>query len=122
MCLEFLRYFITRHETIRCPSETIEVSVVLRFSLVDLSRRRAVLLRGGPLRKVQVESTCTHVLPFPCTLERLSVILVVLNLTATAVLAVVPQVPAVVPLWVTVVPLLWSCSTMAPRTSATPVR
>ena len=76
-----------------------------------------------------MESTRTHVLSFPCTLERLSVILVVLNLTATAVLAVVllhgavvPQAPVVVPLGVTVVPLLWSLSTVAPRPSAAPVR
>ena len=79
MCLEFLRYFITRHETIRCPSETIEVGVVLRFSLVDLSRRRAVLLRGGPRRK-GLGGINTYTCPtFPCTLELLYVILVVLK-------------------------------------------
>ena len=128
MCLEFLRYFITRHETIRCPSETIEDGVVLRFSLVDLTRRRAVLLRGGPRRK-GLGGINTYTCPtFPCTLERLSVILVVHNQTATAVLAVVlldgavvPQAPAVVPLRVTVVPLLWSLSTVTPRPSAAPV-
>ena len=76
-----------------------------------------------------MESTHTHVLPFLCTLERLSVILVVLNLTGTVVLAVVLlygavvlQAPAVVPLGVTVVPLLWSLSTVAPRPSAAPIR
>ena len=76
-----------------------------------------------------MESTRTHVLPFPCTLEHLAVILVVLNLTATAVLAVVllygavvPQAPAVVPLEPTVVPLLWSLSTVAPRPSAAAVQ
>ena len=76
-----------------------------------------------------MESTRTHVLPFPCTLEHLSVILVVPNLTATVVLAVVllygavvPQARAVVPLGVTEVPLLWSLSTVAPRPSAAPVR
>ena len=77
MCLEFLRYFISRHETIRCPSETIEVGVVLRFSLVDLSHRRAVLLRGGPRRK-GLGGINTYTCPtFPCTLEHLFVILVV---------------------------------------------
>ena len=30
-----------------CPSKTIEDGVFLRFFLVDLSRRKAVLLRGG---------------------------------------------------------------------------
>ena len=133
MCLEFLRYFISRHETIRCPSETIEVGVVLRFSLVDLSRRRAVLLRGGPRRKGS-GGIITYTFPslpppFPCTLERFFVILFVLALTATVVLAVVllygavvPQAPAVVSLGVTVVPLLWSLSTVAPRPSAAPIR
>ena len=77
MCLEFLRYFISRHETIRCPSETIEVGVVLRFSLVDLSRRRAVLLRGGPRRK-GLGGINTYTCPtFMCTLELRFVILVV---------------------------------------------
>ena len=41
---------------IRCPSKTSEAVIVLRFSLVELSRRRAVLLRGGPRRKGRVES------------------------------------------------------------------
>ena len=117
MCLEFLRRFITRHEMIRCPSKTIEDGVVLRFSLVDLSRRRAVLLRGGPRRKGS-GGIITYMFPslpppFPCTLELTSVILFVLALTATTELAVVllygavvPQAPAVVPMWVTVVPWL----------------
>ena len=97
MCLEFLIYFITRHETIRRPSETIEVGVVLRFSLVDLSRRRAVLLRGGPHQK-GLGGINTYTCPtFPSTLERLSVILVVHNKMATAVLAVVLLYGAVVP-------------------------
>ena len=79
MCLEFLIYFISRHETIWCPSETIEVGVVLCFSLVDLSRRRAVLLRGGPRRK-GLGGINTYICPtFPCTLELLFVILVVLK-------------------------------------------
>ena len=133
MCLEFLRRFITRHETIRFPSKTIEDGVVLRFFLVDLSRRRAVLLRGGPRRKGS-GGIITYTFPslpppFRCTLERFSVILFVLALTATAVLtvvllygAVVPQAPAVVPLRSTVVPLLWSLSTVAPWPSAAPVR
>ena len=77
MCLEFLRLFISRHETIRCPSETIEVGVVLRFSLVDLSRRRAVLLRGGPRRKGLDGINTYTCSSFPCTLELPFVILVV---------------------------------------------
>ena len=133
MCLEFLRRFITRHETIRCPSKTIEDSVVLRFFLVDLSRRRAVLLRGGPRRKGS-GGIITYTFPslsppFPCTLEHLSVILVVLHLTATAELAVVllsgavvPQAPTVVPLEPMVVPLLWSRSTVAPWPSTAALR
>ena len=51
MCLEFPRRFIARHKTVWCPSKTIEDGVFLRFFLVDLSRRKAVLLRGGPRRK-----------------------------------------------------------------------
>ena len=136
MCLEFLRYFITRHETIRCPSETIEVGVVLRFSLVDLSRRRAVLLRGGPRRK-GLGGIITYTFPslsppFPCTLEHSPFILYVSVCTNVAELAVVllpgavvPQAPAVVPYFgavvpqePTVVPLLRSRSTVAPRPSA----
>ena len=38
------------------PLGASEAGVVLRFSLVELSRRRAVLLRGGPRRKGRVES------------------------------------------------------------------
>ena len=133
MCLEFLRLFIARHKTIRCPLKTIEDGVVLRFLLVDLSRRRAVLLRGGPRWKGS-GGIITYTFPslpppFPCTLELSSVILFVLALTATAVLAlvllyeaVVPQAPAVVPMGFTVVPLLWSLSTVAPRPSSAPVR
>ena len=132
MCLEFHRRFITRHETIRCPSKTIEDGVVLRFFLVDLSRRRAVLLRRGPRRKGS-GGIITYTFPslpppFLCTLELPSVILFVLFLAAIAELAVVllpravvPQAPAVVPLEPTVVPLLWSCSTVAPRPSAAAV-
>ena len=51
MCLEFFRRFIARQKTVWCPSKTIEDGVFLRFFLVDLSRRKAVLLRGGPRRK-----------------------------------------------------------------------
>ena len=97
----------------------------LRFFLVDLSRRKDVLLRGGPCRKGS-GGIITHTFsslspPFPCTLELPSVILFVLILAAIAELAVVllsgavvPQAPAVVPLEHTVVPLLWSLSTVAP--------
>ena len=95
MCLEFLSRYITRHEMIRCPSKTIEDGVDLRFSLVDLSRRRVVLLRGGPCRKGS-GGIITYTFPslpppFPCTLEDFSVILFVLALTATDVLAVLLQ-------------------------------
>ena len=135
MCLEFLRYFVTRHETIRCPSETIEVGIVLRFSLVDLSRRRAVLLRGGPRRKgsggIITYTFLSLSPPFPCTLEHSPSILYVSVWTTVAELAVVvlpgavvPQalavVPcpcAVVPQEPTVVPLPQSRSTVAPRPS-----
>ena len=55
----------------------MEVGVVLRFSLVDLSRRRAVLLRGGPRQK-GLGGINTYTSPtFPCTLEHLFVFLVV---------------------------------------------
>ena len=112
MCLEFLRYFISRHETIRCLSKTIEVGVVLRFFLVDLSRRRAILLRGGPRWKCLGGINTYTCSSFPCILELPFVILVVRKSdSATAVLAVVPQVQAIVPLCVTVVPLIWSGST-----------
>ena len=53
---KLFRYITTKHKMIRCPSKTSEAVVVLRFSLVELSRRRAVLLRGGPRRKGRVES------------------------------------------------------------------
>ena len=135
MCLEFLRCFSARHKTVLCPSKTIEDSIFLRFFLVDLSRRKAVLLRGGPRRKgsggiitYTFPSLCP---PFPCTLELPSVILFVLIMAAIAelavvllpgvvvpqALAVVPDPGAVVPQEPTVVPLLWSCSTVAPRPS-----
>ena len=132
VCLEFPRRFIARHKTVWCPSKTIEDGVFLCFFLVNLSRRKAVLLRGGPCRKGSggiISYTFPSLPPpFPCTLELSSVILFVLFLTATAVLAVVLlygavvlQAPAVVLLGVTVVPLLWSHSTVAPRPSAAQV-
>ena len=55
----------------------LEVGVVLRFSLVDLSRRRVVLLRGGPRRKGLGEINTYTCLPFPRILELPFVILVV---------------------------------------------
>ena len=48
MCIEHFRYIMTWHKTIWCPSKTIEDGVYLRFFSVDLRRRKAVLLRGGP--------------------------------------------------------------------------
>ena len=68
MCIECFRLFITRHKTIWCPSKPIEDTISLRF-LVDLSRRKAVLLRGGPLWKglggiITYGSTPLHRLSF----------------------------------------------------------
>ena len=101
MCLEFLRRFIARHETIRCPSKTIEDGVVLRFFLVDLNHRRAVLLRGGPHRKGS-GGIITYTFPslsppFPCTLEHSPSILYVSVWTTVAEFAVVLLPGAVVP-------------------------
>ena len=48
MCVEHFRYLMFRHKMIRCPSKTIEDGVSLCFFSVDLSRRKAILLRGGP--------------------------------------------------------------------------
>ena len=107
VCLEFLRRFIARYKTVRCPSKTIEDGIVLHFFLVDLNRRRAVLLRGGPRWKGS-GGTITYTFPplsppFPWTLELTPVILFVIVLAAIAKLAVVllpgavvPQAPAVV--------------------------
>ena len=39
---------MSKHKTIWCLSELIDDGVSLRFFLVDLSRRKAVLLRVGP--------------------------------------------------------------------------
>ena len=65
MCIEHFRYLMSRHKTIQCPSESIEDSCFLCFFLVDLSHRKAVLLRGVRFEKVRVESTRTHL--FLCT-------------------------------------------------------
>ena len=90
------------------PLETIEDGVVLHFFLVDLSRRRAVLLRGGPRQKGS-GGIITYTFPslsppFPCTLEHPPFILYAIVLAAIAELAVVllpgavvPQAPMVVP-------------------------
>ena len=139
MCLEFLRRFITRHETIWCPSKTIEDGVYLRFFSVDLSHRKAVLLRGVRFGKVWVESSRTrllllHHLSFG-TLEHppfLSSMQLVLVAELAVVLlpgAVVPQALAVVPCPCavvlqepTVVALPQSCSTVAPRPSTAALR
>ena len=140
MCPEFLRRFIARHKTVRCPSKTIEDGVVLRFLFVDLNRRRAVLLRGGPRRKgsggIIMYTFLSLSPPFPCTLEHPPSILCAFVLADVAELAVVllpgavvPQAPAVVPdlgavvpQEPTVVPLLWSRSTVAPRPSVVALR
>ena len=133
MCFEFVRHFITRHKTIWCPSKIIEDGVSLRFFSVDLSRRKAVLLRGGPLWKglggiITYTSTpfCTS---FPLALWSIlrlfsSMQIVVLAELGHAVVlllgAVVPQALAVVlasgaivPQVPMVVPLPWSGSTVA---------
>lgn len=47
MCNEHFRYTMSKHKTVWCPSKTIEDGVSLRFFSVDLSHRKAVLLRGG---------------------------------------------------------------------------
>ena len=51
VCVEYFRHLITTHKMSWCPSKTIEDGVSLRFFSVDLSHRKAVLLRGGPLWK-----------------------------------------------------------------------
>ena len=48
MCIEHFRHIMSKHKTIWCPSKTIEDDLSLLFFLVDLSCRKAVLLRGGP--------------------------------------------------------------------------
>ena len=70
MCIECFRLFITRHKTIWCLSKTIEDGVSLRFFSVDLSRRKAVLLRGGPRWKGLGGISRAHV-PF-CTTSPLA--------------------------------------------------
>lgn len=76
------------------PLETIEDGVVLHFFLVDLSCRRAVLLRGGPRRKgsggIITYTFSSLSPPFPCTLEHSPSILYVNVWTTVAELAVVP--------------------------------
>ena len=126
--------YSSRHETIRCPSKTIEVGVALFFSLVDLSRRRAVLLRGGPRRKGSGGIITYTFSSFPppflwhfgasSVLSSMHSVLVADTGLAVVLLleAVVPDLGAVVPQVPTVVPLLRSCSTVAPRPSAAALR
>ena len=45
---EHFRYIMPKHKTIWCPSKIIEDGISLCFFSVDLSSRKAVLLRGGP--------------------------------------------------------------------------
>ena len=79
MCIEHFRYLMSRHKMIWCPSEPSEDGVSLCLFSVDLSRRKAVLLRGGPRRK-GLGGINTYTCPtFPCTLELPYVILVVLK-------------------------------------------
>ena len=51
MCFEHFRDIMSRRKTIWCPLKPIKDDVSLRFFSVDLSRRKAVLLRGGLLWK-----------------------------------------------------------------------
>ena len=51
MCIEHFKDLMSRYKMIRCPSEPIEDGGFLRFFSVDLSHRKAVLLRVGPLWK-----------------------------------------------------------------------
>ena len=51
MFIEYFKHIMTRHKTIWCPSKNVEDGVSLRFFSLDLSRKKAVLLRGGPLWK-----------------------------------------------------------------------
>ena len=116
MCFEFVRHFITRHKMIWCPSKIIKDDVSLRFFSVDLSRRKAVLLRGGPHWKGLGGISLTHLFllpPFPLALWSIlhlfsSMQIVVLDELGHAVVlllgAVLPQALAVVPGPGTVVP------------------
>ena len=120
MCLEFLRRFIARHKTVWCPSKTSEDGIFLCFFLVDLSRRRVVLLRGGPHWKgsggIITYTFSPSAPPSPLHFGASSAVfiymqkrriptVVVLGLAVVLLLgAVVPQAPAVVPHEVAVVP------------------
>ena len=75
------------------PLRLMKTASFLRFFLVDLSRRKAVLLRGGPRRK-GLGGIITYTFsslspPFPCTLEHPPLILFFPILTAVGGLAVV---------------------------------
>ena len=137
MCLEYFRHFITGHKTVWCPSKTIEDGVFLCFFSVDLSRRKAVLLRGGPLWKglggIITYTSTPFAPPFlwlfgaPPFFSSMQLVLVAELGHAVVLLpgAVVPQALAVVPdpgavllRKPMIVPLLRSCSTVAPRPSA----
>ena len=93
MCLEFFRRFIARQKTVWCPSKTIEDGVFLRFFLVELSRRKAVLLRGGPLRKgsggIITYMFSSYTPPFPLCFGASSIYPLCLVLAAVDGLAVV---------------------------------
>ena len=120
MCLEFFRRFVTRHKTVWCPSKTIEDGVFLRFFSVDLSRRKAVLLRGGPRWKgsggIITYTFTPSAPPFPLNFgasyvffiymqkRRIPSVAVLGNAVVLLLGAVVPQAPMVVPHEVAVVP------------------
>ena len=112
---EHFRYIMPKHKTIWCPSKIIEDGVSLRFFSVDLSRRKAVLLRGGPHWKdLGVESTrirlfLLHHLSFGSFEHSLFLRISVKGMTSSVAKlghvvvlllgAVVPQVLAVIPLF-----------------------
>ena len=136
MCIEDFRHIMTRHKTIWCPSKTTQDGVSLCFFSVDLSRRKAVLLRGGSCWKglggINTYTSVPFCTTFPLALWsilRLSLsmqnegLLVVLNwgmryycsseAVVPQVLAVVLASSAVVPQELMVVPHLGSGSTVA---------
>ena len=133
MCIELFRHIMTRHKTIRCPSKTIEVGVYLCFFSVDLSHRKAILLRGGPRWK-GLGGIITYTSPLiPSFLGASSVFLPPVTgcccgCGSTApgstvvpwASTVVPRGGAVVPLVLTVVLLPWSRTTAAHQASAAP--
>ena len=136
MCIEHFRYLMFRHKTIRCPLESSEDGVFPHFFSVDLSHRKAVLLRGGPLWKglggiITYTSVpfappflwlfgASSVYPSLCKNEGLLVLFVLwhavvlpMGAVVSQRLTVVPARDAVVPQALAVVPLHGRGSTVA---------